>query len=246
MLTLTFAFATYRTFTGRLFAGSRWDRIDRELRSAGFRKASQAEVDDTLRTHVQLLSPAVLALDRGGGIDHVMIGRVGNREVRSFRARIRGGRRWNDETALAVRVPASFKATMIRSTSRGIGPRRDMRQVLFEHERFNRSIDVSSVDRYFATALIDARMMEWLRRHLIRTTIELADEWVVAWSSSLQGRSPSPQALIELLLDFNERIPRAAPSLFPPSARRTVWRQRKRHASFSTWLDHLSHEAPQP
>jgi hypothetical protein len=244
MATIALGLATYKTCTGRLFAGNRWNSIDQELAHGGFRPATTAEVDETLRLHVQLLAPNVLAVDRGGGIDHVSIGSVADRQVRCFRAKLRGGRRWIDETVVAVRVPASFKPTMIRSTSRGVGPRRNMKRVRFEHERFNRSIEVSSVDRYFATALVDPRMMEWLRGNLARTTIELADGWVVAWSTSLQGPPRSPSELIELLMEFNARMPRAVPSLFPRSAATTFWRQRKKHASLSSWLDRLSHEGP--
>src|SRR5439155_4850234 len=105
--------ATYRSFTGRLFAGQRWARIDRELLAAGFRNAGGPVIEDTARIHVQLLSPSVLGVDRGGGIDHVTLGSIGGREVRAFRAQIRGAGRWIDVPAVGVRVPASMAPTII-------------------------------------------------------------------------------------------------------------------------------------
>jgi hypothetical protein len=238
----SFGLATYKTFTGRLFAGQRWGRIDRELSAMGFRDATERVTEDTARLHVQLLAPGVLAVDRGSGIDHVAIGCIGGREVRSFRARIRGGRRWIDVAVVAIRLPASFAPTMIRPSKWGVPPRRGMKRVIFEHERFNRSVEVHSSDRFFATALADARMMEWLRRNLGRTAIELADGWVVAYSPSLYGTPKSPQQLIDLLVRFDGRIPRPIPSLFPRSALRTEWVHKRRHVAFSAWLDRLSSE----
>jgi hypothetical protein len=235
-----FGLATYKTFTGRLFAGQRWNRIDKDLHAAGFRDATEREIEATAKIHVQLLAPNVLAVDRGGGIDHVALGPIAGREFRSFRARIRGGGRWIDVPVVAVRVPASFAPTIIRPAKRGMRVQTTMKQVLFEYERFNRSIEVRSDDRYFATALVDARMMEWLSAHLRRTTIELADGWGVAWSTSLIGSPRSPQQLIDLLRRFDEQIPRVIPSLFPRRNRHTEWIHKRKHAGFSRWLERLT------
>jgi hypothetical protein len=101
--TVIFGLATYKTWTGRLFAGGRWQRIDEQLVAAGFRRARNEEVEQTARLPALILSPSVLRLDEGAGIDHVMIGTVGEREVRSLRARIRGGNRWIDVPVVAVR-----------------------------------------------------------------------------------------------------------------------------------------------
>ena len=238
---VVFGLATYKSFTGRLFAGQRWGRIDRELVAAGFRHATEREIGHTASIHVQLLSPPVLGIDRGGGVDHVTIGSIGGSEVRAFRARIRGAGRWIDVPAVALRAPAFLAPTLIRPAKRGIRPRIGMERVLFELERFNRSIEVHSVDRFFATAFIDSRVMEWLSQNLRRTVIELADGWAVAWSNALRGFPQSPQELIELLILFNARIPRSIPSLFPQRDLYTRWvHPRKHKAPFSAWLERLT------
>jgi hypothetical protein len=112
-----------------------------------------------------------------------------------------------------------------------------MKRVLFELERFNRSIEVHSVDRFFATAFIDPRMMEWLNQYLRRMVIELDDGWVVAWSNSLRGSPQSPQQLIELLIGFNAQIPRSIPSFFPRRHGHTKWVHPRKHASLFGWME---------
>ena len=241
-----FGLATYKTLTGRLFAGHRWARIDRQLSEAGFRQATEQEVEHTAGIPVLLLSPKVLGTDRGGGLDHVSIRSVGSREVRVFRARVRGAGRWIDVPAVGVRVPAHLAPTIIRPARRGLRPPINMKRVFFELESFNRSVEVRSVDRFFASAFLDPRMIEWLGHHLGRTVIELADRWVIVWSNALLGSPVSPLQLIESLAAFNDHIPRSAPSLFPQRPISTVWIHRRKHAGFSGWLDRLSHMSDLP
>jgi len=136
---VVFGLATYKTLTGRLFAGHRWARIDRQLLTAGFRHATQREVEHTTGIPVLMLSPKVLGIDRGGGLDHVTVRSVGAREVRAFRARIRGAGRWIDVPTVAVRVPAHLARTIIRPARRGLRPPINMKRVFFELESFNRS-----------------------------------------------------------------------------------------------------------
>ena len=235
-----FGFLTYKSFTGRLFAGHRWARIDRQLVAEGFRQATAREIEHTAGIPVLILR--MLGTDRGGGVDHVAVGSVGGREARVFRARIRGrgAGRWFDLPAVAVRVPAHLARTIIRPARRGLRPPIAMKRVIFELERFNRSIEVHSVDRFFATAILDPRMMEWLERHLRHTVIELADGWVVAWSNALRGLPVSPLELIESLVGFSDHIPRAIPSLFPRRPGSLKWIHRRTRAGLSAWLDRLS------
>jgi hypothetical protein len=243
MAAVVLASATYKMATGRLFAGAWWDRVDEDMRHRGFRMATATERTDTSGIPVQLLSPTVLRTDRGGSIDHVMVGEVYGHACRSFRARIRGGRHWHDVPAVAVRVSAGLAPTMIRPGGRGVGPNRKARRLLFELGSFNRSIEVHSTDPFVASALVDARMMEWLRQHLHRTAIEVSGGWAVAWSTSLRGPTRTPSDLLDLLLWFDEKIPRVIPSLFPRPASESRWVHRKHHAGVSALIDRFTNGA---
>jgi len=231
--------ATYKAFTGRLFATSWWSQLDEELLHRGFHRATSGERSHTAGIHVQLMSPNVIRMDKGGGIDHVMVGHIDGFEVRAFRARLRGGRHWIDAPAVAVRLPAAFAATTIRRVRRGLRPV-GLKRALFELEVFNRAVDVRSADPYFASALVDPRMIAWLHDNLHRSVIEVADGWAVAWSTSLLGALRSPQDLLDFLLRFSARIPRAVPSLYPVTSAETAWVHQQPHPGVSALIDRLN------
>jgi hypothetical protein len=219
---VAFAGGLYRAIFARQIARRRWARLNRELYSLGFQDATADEVEDTLGLPVQLLAPYTLARQRGGGIDHVTVGEVDDREIRSFNVRIRGGG-WIDVPAVAIRIEASLAPTVIRPFRAPIPPRPDMRRAWFEHEQFNRSVAVFSVDPFFANAIVDPRMMDWLRSNLRKTTIELSDHWVVAWNLPHRTFGRGPQELIQFLAGFADRVPRAIPSLFPKRPGQVRW-----------------------
>jgi hypothetical protein len=225
---IALASGLFRALFGYRIAQRRWNRINSHLFEIGFREADPSEVKQTLGLPVQLLAPRTLDLKRGGGIDHLTIGMIEGREVRSFNVRIRGGG-WLDIPALAVRVATSFPPTMIRRRIRGLAvPMRSMKGIRYEHERFNRSVAVYSSDPYFASALADARMMEWLRTRLGKTQIELSDRWVVMWCVPWRGHVADPRRLVNTLLSFEDRIPRAVPSLFPERQGEFAWQHVER------------------
>jgi hypothetical protein len=236
--------ATYKALTGRLFATSWWKELDEELMRHGFQPASPAELRHTAGIHVQLLSPNVIRMDRGGCIDHVMVGHIEGIEVRAFRARLRGGRRWIDAPSVAVRLPASFAPTTIRRVRRGIRPV-GLKRAFFELGSFNRSVDVRSADPYFASALVDPRMIAWLSDNLHRSVIEVADGWAVAWSTSFLGTMRSPHDLLDLLLRFHARIPRSVQSLFPAGKSETAWVHPRPHAGVTALIDRLDGGPPE-
>jgi hypothetical protein len=240
---VTLILATYKAFTGRLFATSWWKELDEELVRRGFHRATPAEQMHTARIHVQLTSPNVVRMDKGGSIDHVMVGRIDGFEVRAFRVRLRGGLHWIDAPAVAVRLPAAFAPATIRRVRRGLRPV-GMKRSFFELGSFNRTVDVRSADPYFASALIDPRMIAWLNENLRRSVIEVADGWAVAWSTSLLGAMRSPQDLLDLLVRFNVRIPRFVPSLFPPSTSDTTWVHPRPHPGVSALIDRLNDGPP--
>lgn len=225
--TVAFAVALYRAMFAQRIARKRWKLINSDLYRMGFRDAGPHEVRETLGLPVNLLAPPTLALQRGGGIDHVTVGEIGGREVRCFNVRIRGSA-WLDVPAAALRIDASFASTVIRPSRSPVSPRTDMKRAVFEHEPFNRSVGVFSVNSFFASALVDARMMEWLLAHLEGAVIELADRWVVAWGFRGRFRDRRPLEMLDLLVRFGEQVPRVVPSFFPEDDFVTFWLHRRR------------------
>jgi hypothetical protein len=176
------AFGLRRALFGRWLSDRRWKRIDRSLVAYGFREATPSEVAHTERLPAHILAPAILGPQRGGGIDHVRIRAVDGREVRCFNTRVRGGA-WADVPVVAVRVEGSFPPTVVWSARFAVPPRPGMERMRFELEAFNRAFSVYSIDRFFASAVIDARMMEWLLSEGRGLTFELSDRWAIAWGS---------------------------------------------------------------
>jgi hypothetical protein len=84
--------------------------------------------------------------------------------------------------------------------------------VEFELERFNRSFEVRSSDRRFASALIDASMMEWLLALPTGTGFEILGGTLLAQTP----RSPDRDVAwaLETMATFKDRIPPVVASLF--------------------------------
>jgi hypothetical protein len=92
----------------------------------------------------------------------------------------------------------------------------ELERVTFELEDFNRQWLVYAADPRVATAIVDQQMMSWLMTSHPQWDYELADGWLMVMREDLRA-SPSPYELepvLEALLAFRERIPRAADSLF--------------------------------
>lgn len=83
----------------------------------------------------------------------------------------------------------------------------------FESDLFNRAYDVRSEDRRFASALVDARMMEWLLTLGRGSGFEIGDRWVLGYREQVQPWEL--ERVLESLETFIERIPRAARSMYP-------------------------------
>ena len=219
---VVFAFGLRRALFGRWLSDRRWRRIDRRLTEQGFRAATPSEIADTERLPAHILAPAILGPQRGGGIDHVRIGEVDGQEIRCFNARVRGGA-WADVPVVAVRVDGAFPPTVVLNARFSIPPRPGMRRMRFELEAFNRAFSVYSTDRFFASAVVDARMIEWLLSAPRRPTVEFADRWVIAWQLGRWSWSSDPCELIDVLHDLDRRIPRAIPSLFRREDEDLLW-----------------------
>ena len=219
----------YKAAFAQRIARRRWRRIGAELTDLGFRLALPHEVEETLGIPVSVLAPPVLAVTRGGGVDHVIVGRVGGRDLRCFNVRLRGSS-WLDVPAAALRADASFPRTSIRPVRSSLPSLLDMDRVRYEHGGFNRSVGVFSIDAYFASALVDARMMEWLLANLEGAVVELADRWIVIWGIRRRFRGRRPLELLDLLVAFAHQMPRVVPSLFPEDDFYTFWVHRRRRA----------------
>jgi hypothetical protein len=220
-----FALGLRRALLGPWLVNRRWRDYRPELSAIEPRDATPPEILETERLPVHVLSPAVLGVKRGGGIDHVAVGAIREQEVRVLNVRVRGGG-WFDVPAVAIHVDAAMAPTMICPVKGRLRlpPRPGMHSILLESEQFNRSFGVFSADAYFATAMLDARMMRWLMERSDRCVIELSDRWAFAWALPRTGKHIHPTHLIEILEEFDEHVPRAVPSLFPKTDRRLLWR----------------------
>jgi hypothetical protein len=91
-----------------------------------------------------------------------------------------------------------------------------------ESERFNRAFEVRADDRAFASALLDARMMEWLLLEPPGVGFEVA-------SGRLMVFGPRERASLDDVADalrrydaFHEHVPSVLASLFPASGAESV------------------------
>ena len=91
-----------------------------------------------------------------------------------------------------------------------------LERVTFESETSTRQWLVYAADAAVATAIIDQQMMSWLMASHPQWDYELADGWLMVMREDLRA-SPSQYELepvLEALLAFRERLPRAAASMF--------------------------------
>lgn len=210
-----FGIALLRSLLSPVITRVRWARFEERMKPRGFRKASPSEAGEAARIPIYLLHPVVLAPERGGGVSHVLVGEVFGVQALAFNVTVRGGG-WHDVTVAAVRIDPSCPTTMIRPRlGPAIRPHPEMQTVRLELERFNRGVTVHSTEPYFATAILDQRMMEWLRSNLGALAVELGGGWAVAWRLRPTGAGGDPGHLLDFLIGFNRSIPRAIPSLFP-------------------------------
>jgi hypothetical protein len=87
------------------------------------------------------------------------------------------------------------------------------RDIEFESEEFNRRFNVRGIDRRFATAFCDARMMEWLLHHGDGYSFEVVGDRLLCWCRRLRPAGIVP--LIGTAKAFREQIPDVVRSLYP-------------------------------
>lgn len=83
----------------------------------------------------------------------------------------------------------------------------------FESERFNLAFDVRGDDPRFASAVVDARMMDWLLGLAHGHGFEIRGRWILAWQDQVQPWEL--EDVLRTLAAFVGCIPRAARSLYP-------------------------------
>jgi hypothetical protein len=88
-----------------------------------------------------------------------------------------------------------------------------LRDIEFESEDFNRAFNVKGEDRAFATAFVDAGMMDWLMRHGEAYAFEVLANQLLVSCKRLR-----PTELVPLLgtaKAFRDRVPGVVGSLYP-------------------------------
>jgi hypothetical protein len=83
----------------------------------------------------------------------------------------------------------------------------------FELVDFNRAFDVRSEDRRFANAVVDQRMMQWLMGLGDGWGFEIRGRWILGFRDQVQPWEL--EEVLRILAEFEDRIPRAARSLYP-------------------------------
>jgi hypothetical protein len=83
----------------------------------------------------------------------------------------------------------------------------------FESEEFNRTFAVRCADRRFASALMDARMLEFLVSTRGELNFELRGRWLLVWTDPVKPKLMP--GLLRMAEQFVERIPAVVWDLYP-------------------------------
>ena len=114
-----------------------------------------------------------------------------------------------------VAIPGGWPALVIRPEDllTSVADRLALSDIAFESERFNQAFEVSSDDRRFASAVVDARMIAWLLSLVPRPGFEVQGRWILAYRDRVQPWEI--ESVLSLMAGFVERIPRAVGSVYP-------------------------------
>lgn len=153
-----------------------------------------------------------------GAIENVLWGVWGDRHVKAFDYAYVGTNEDRVELSCAlVAINEGWPDLVIRPETflTELGDRLAMPDVRFEWEAFNRVFDVRCEDRRFASALIDARMMEWLLGLGAGWGFEVVGPWLLGYRRRVQPWEL--RGVLETLATFLDKVPQAARSLYPAS-----------------------------
>jgi hypothetical protein len=168
--------------------------------------------------------PFEVFLQRGVEVRNVMWGTVGGVPLQGFdvRYQIRGENdvgwqptswRFMTLALLAANCPPLWIGT--GSASR---PTEKVPRVRFESIQFNEQVKVLCADAYFATALVDERMMAWMLDHAPRwTTFEVNGPHVLARLDADDDLGGDMGKVMIGLSQFVDHVPTVVRSLYPLS-----------------------------
>jgi hypothetical protein len=148
--------------------------------------------------------------------DNVLRGSWHGLEARVFDyAYARGEQRERRLSCALVAIPGGWPSTVIRpeGATTTLADHVGMPDVEFESEAFNRAFDVRSDDPRFASAALDARMMDWLLERGNGWGFEIRGRWILGYRDQVQPWEIGD--VLATLEGFLGRIPRAVRSLYP-------------------------------
>ena len=151
-----------------------------------------------------------------GDVDNVLFGTWHGFEVRVFDYEYMiSENNWRRLSGAAIAIPGGWPTLAVRPETlvTAAGDQLALPGIEFESEMFNRAFDVRSDDPEFASALIDARMMEWLLDHAPRPGFEISGGWILGYRDQVQPWQVD--SVLSMLESFVDRIPRAVRSLYP-------------------------------
>lgn len=151
-----------------------------------------------------------------GEVDNVLFGTWHGYEVRVFDYEYMiSENNWRRLTGAVISTSGGWPTLAVRPETlvTATGDQLALSGIEFESEMFNRAFDVRSDDPAFASALIDARMMEWLLDHSPRPGFEISGRWILAYRDQVQPWQVD--SVLAMLESFVDRIPRAIRSLYP-------------------------------
>lgn len=150
-----------------------------------------------------------------GRLDTVLWGTWRGLQVRAFEYEYSAGEQDRRRFSCAmVAIPGGWPRLVIRPESlatRVVDVA--VPDVAFESEAFDRAFSVRCEDRRFASAFVDARMMDWLLSLEPPWGFEIDGPWILGYRERVQ-----PWELEEVfatLAAFVDRTPRVVPSMFP-------------------------------
>ncbi len=151
-----------------------------------------------------------------GEVDNVLFGTWHGYEVRVFDYEYMiSENNWRRLTGAVIATSGGWPTLAVRPETlvTATGDQLALPGIEFESEMFNRAFDVRSDDPAFASALIDARMMEWLLDHAPRPGFEISGGWILGYRDQVQPWQVD--SVLSMLESFVDRIPRAVRSLYP-------------------------------
>ena len=199
-------------------------RLDRErgLRSLALAEGLDFATEDPFDTAGQPFS--LMQEGEGRGVENVLWGFWHGLEVRVFdywyyeeSSDTEGGssRSYSRFDCVIALVDASCPQLRIgpENVLTRIASALSFDDIAFESDEFNRAFHVQGRDRRFATALCDARMMDWLLGNALGYSFEVTGDRMLCWTP--QGHAEAKLDLLAIAKTFHDRIPPVVASLYP-------------------------------